>query len=152
VTGDAKRFDERAVVFARNRLVPGTQEFETFYKENPEWEEIDTKRRAKGNALGKFGDIDAPNEKSNVAAMVALRYFAADMAKEESVKPEQGLFFKGHKEKVSPETATKWIKGYTKYLGASLVGIAELDPLWVYSHTGTIYKSKWERRLVPMGS
>jgi reductive dehalogenase len=144
VVGDAKRFDERKVVFARNRLIPGSKEFEQFYKENPDLAKVDAERRTKGQSLGTYGSIDAPNEKPNVSAMVALRYFGAHMAKPDIIRPKQAPFFKGHKEIMSPEAAAEMVKGYARHLGADLVGIAELDPLWVYSHTGTIYQEKWD--------
>jgi hypothetical protein len=144
VVGTAMRMDEREVVFARNRLVPGTKEFETFYRQHPEYKEFDDKRREKGLSLGTYGCIDAPSEKPNVAAMVALRYFGAHMAKPDIINPQQAPFFKGHKEMMRPGEATERIKGYTKHLGADLVGIARLDPLWTYSHKGTIYREMWD--------
>jgi hypothetical protein len=54
IGGEVKRFDEREQVFARNRsLPPGSKEHETFYKEHPEYEAYDTRRRKKGGPLGR---------------------------------------------------------------------------------------------------
>ena len=41
------RFDERDIMFARVRLQPGTERFETYYRENPEKKIPDDKFRAK---------------------------------------------------------------------------------------------------------
>lgn len=144
VVGNVKKVDEREVVFARNRLVPGSKEFKTFYQQHPEHKAFDDKRRKKGLSLGTYGCIDAPNEKPNVSAMVALRYFGAHMAKPDIVSPKQAPFFQDYKAKMSPEEATERVKGYTRHLGADIVGVAKLDPLWVYSHKGTIYREKWD--------
>ena len=144
VSGSVERVDERTVVFARNRLVPGTKEFDAFYNEYPQFKEKDDKRRQKGSVLGTYGCIDAPNEKPNVSAMVALRYFGAHMARPDIVRPEQGPFFKGFKAELSPAEATERVKGFARHLGAALVGVAKLDPKWVYSKIGCIYKENWD--------
>ena len=43
-----------------------------------------------------------------------------------------------------PEEATRRVKGFTKKLGADLVGIAQINPNWVYSHRGEIFNENWE--------
>lgn len=144
VSGKVERVDERTVVFARNRLVPGTQEFDAFYNEYPHYKEMDDKRRQKGSVLGTYGCIDTPNEKPNVSAMVALRYFGAHMARPDIVRPKQGPFFKGYTAELSPDEATERIKGFARHLGAALVGVTKLDPKWVYSKIGCIYKENWD--------
>jgi reductive dehalogenase len=144
VVGDVQRFDERKVVFSRVRYQPGMKEYDQFYAENPELFDRDEKRRAKGFVLGTFGSIDAPHEKPNVAAMIGLRYFGAQMGSPEVVRPVQAPFFKGHREVMSLEKGAELVKGYARHLGADLVGIARLDPRWVYSHVGTIQRDGWD--------
>jgi reductive dehalogenase len=144
VCGNVERVDERTVVFARNRLVPDTREFDAFYKEYPQFKAADDKRRQKGSVLGTYGCIDAPDEKPNVSAMVALRYFGAHMAGPDIVRPRQGPFFKGFKADMSPAEATCRVKGLARHLGASLVGVAKLDATWTYSKIGCIYKQNWD--------
>jgi hypothetical protein len=47
--GEAKRFDERDHVFARNRaLRPGSEQYRAYYEAHPERETYDAQRRAKG--------------------------------------------------------------------------------------------------------
>ena len=144
IVDDVKRFDERRVVFARVRYQPGTKEYAQFYEDNPDLFEIDEKRRAAGSLLGTYGSIDSPNQTENVSAMVALRRFGAQMAKPEIIRPAQAGCFSNHKVSMSPQAAAARIKGYAKHLGASLVGITLLNPEWIYSHIGTIYKENWD--------
>ena len=39
---------------------------------------------------------------------------------------------------------TTRVKGYATNIGADLVGIAEINPNWVYSHRGEIFHENWE--------
>ncbi|MGD9077403.1 MAG: reductive dehalogenase, partial [Desulfobacteraceae bacterium] len=43
-----------------------------------------------------------------------------------------------------PEEATLRVKGYALNVGADLVGIAEINPLWTYSHRGEIFYQNWD--------
>lgn len=45
---------------------------------------------------------------------------------------------------MKPEDATQRVKGYAKHLGADLVGITGVNPLWFYSHRGEIFHENWE--------
>ncbi len=45
---------------------------------------------------------------------------------------------------INPWEATERIKGFTFHLGADLVGICRVNPLWVYSHRGEIFYNNWE--------
>jgi hypothetical protein len=45
----------------------------------------------------------------------------------------------------SPEEATDRVKGLALSLGANLVGIAEINSLWVYSTRGHIKDDNWDR-------
>jgi reductive dehalogenase len=66
----------------------------------------------------------------------------------EKVKPVPHPFLKeklnSKKVELSPEEATERVKGYARHIGADLVGIAEINPLWVYSHRGEIFNENWE--------
>ncbi len=63
IVGNARRFDEREQVFARERSIrPGSAEYETFYRSHPELEQLDAERRAAGGILGTPGAIDRPGE------------------------------------------------------------------------------------------
>jgi hypothetical protein len=138
IVGDVKRQDERGIVFARNdHLKPGTDEYREFYEKHPDLEENDAKRRQMGlGALGSAqGSIDKPYEEPNVAVVTATAVTAHNLAAPYTVKPRSFLPLR---EKLTPlpEKSTERIKGYAKYLGADLVGITEINPLWTYSHRG----------------
>jgi reductive dehalogenase len=145
VVGSVARVDERTVVFARNRLIPETEPYRSFYKNHPEYLQVDEERRKHGSVLGTFGAIDTPREKPNVSAMVALRYFSAGLSDPQTVTPAQAPFFQGYREEMTPAKATQRIKGYARHLGAALVGVARLDRRWVYSHRGTVFQRKWDQ-------
>jgi reductive dehalogenase len=59
------------------------------------------------------------------------------------VKPAVQKNFLGNKTALSPEEATMRVKGYVRSLGADLVGIAEIDRLWAYSHRGEVWQEDW---------
>ena len=133
IVGEVKRWDERAIVFARNRyLQPGTEEYQEFYSEHPEWEESDARRREKGGPLGAMGSIDHPHEGPNRAALLASGLLTMQLATPDKVKLQP----RGPGLDLGPEEATERVKGYARHVGADLVGIAELDPRWIYSHRG----------------
>jgi len=133
IVGEVKRWDEREIVFARNRyLQPGTEEYETFYSEHPEWEEGDAKRRKKGGPLAAMGAIDHPREGPNRAAFMASGLLAMQLATPDKVKLQP----RGPSLELSPEEATERVKGYARHVGADLVGVTEIDSRWTYSHRG----------------
>ncbi len=145
IIGDVKRHDEREIVFARNRSIrPSSEQYRLFYKEHPEYEEYDAKRREKGGPLGHPGTIDTPNEGLNVAAALASLSIPNYLSTPDKVMPETHPGLRGKKISLSPEEATQRIKGYTKILGADLVGITEVNTLWIYSHRGEIFYENWE--------
>jgi reductive dehalogenase len=135
ILGEVEKWDERAIVFARNEyLQPGSKEYEEFYEKHPEWEEADAKRRKVGGLFGATGKLDEPQEAPNRAAwnaslMLAFQLGTPDKVELEPQAPSTDL---------TPEDATQRVKGYAKSVGADLVGVAELDPRWVYSHRGMV--------------
>ena len=145
IIGDVKRHDEREIVFARNRSIrPSSEQYRVFYKEHPEYEKYDAERRKKGGPLGHPGTIDTPNEGLNVAAALASLSIPIYLSTPDKVMPETHPGLRGKKISLSPEEATQRIKGYTKTLGADLVGITEVNPRWIYSHRGEIFYENWE--------
>jgi len=145
IVGDVKRFDERMQVFARNRAFPpGSDQYRQFYKEHPELEESDAQRREKGGPLGQIGLIDRPNERPNVAATMASLSIPFNLSHPQIVNPQAHPEFRGKNVNLTPEEATIRVKGYAMNTGADMVGIAEINPLWIYSHRGEIFRGNWE--------
>lgn len=149
IAGDVKRYDEREIVFARNRsLRPGSEQYEIFYREHPEFKEFDDLRRAKGGPMGPSGAIDSPNEDPNVAMMLASLNVPHYLSDPEKVTPLPHISLSGKLAKkrieLTPEDATIRVKGYARRLGAALVGITEINNNWIYSRRGEIFHENWE--------
>ena len=145
IVGEVEGFDEREQVFARNRVLPpGSEQYRAFYSEHPQWEERDAKRRERGGPLGTPGKIDKPHEGPNVAALFASFSIPSYLGSSHIVQPKAQPYF--HEERISqsPEEATSRVKGFALHLGADLVGIAEINPLWVYSRRGEIFWDNWD--------
>lgn len=153
---EVKRFDERAQVFARNRaLHPGSKEYAAFYREHPEFEVFDAKRREKGGPLGAIGSIDGARGRLNVEATLACVSIPQAFSTPDKYKPQpvsnpmyqsraDRTEIEDRKYPLSPEEASERIKGFALSLGADLVGIAKIDPRWIYSHKGEIFNENWE--------
>ncbi len=52
--------------------------------------------------------------------------------------------FNAQRVAMTPEAAAGRVKGYALSLGADLVGITEINPLWIYSNRGEIFKDNWD--------
>lgn len=145
VVDEVAKTDEREHVFARNRsLKPYSEQYKQFYKKHPHMEQGDANRRAKGGPIGTPGIIDRPNGGSNVAATLASLNMSHYLSDLEKVKPKAHMHCQGNKIELRPGEASARIKGYTRQLGACMVGIAKINPLWVYSHRGEIFHENWE--------
>lgn len=145
IAGEVKRVDEREIVFARNRSIrPGSSEYDIFYKEHPDLEVHDAKRRERGGPLGQLGSIDKPDEGPNAAATLACLSIPLHLSTPREVKPAPHPFVKGQEITLTPELATRRVKGFALHLGADLVGIAEINPLWLYSRRGEIFHDNWQ--------
>ena len=145
IVGDVKRADERDIVFARNRsLRPGSEQYKAYYAMKPDLEQSDAARRGKGGPLGRPGLIDKPKDRPNVAAAMASLAIPLFLSAPEEYNPSAHPECKGQQIKISPEEASERIKGYTLNLGANLVGITEINPLWIYSKRGEIFHENWK--------
>ncbi len=145
IVGEVRRQDEREIMFARNRsLPPGSEQYQRFYEAHPEYEEYDSARRAKGGPLGRPGTIDKPGERPNVAATFASLSIPMFLSTPEKVAPKPLPIFPDQPAELDPDTASRIVKGYTKNLGSDLVGITEINPLWIYSHRGEIFHENWD--------
>lgn len=149
ICGEVKRFDEREQVFARNRAIrPGSEQYDIFYREHPEYEAFDTKRRERGGPIGHLGIIDRPHGDANAAMTLAGQSMCLYLSSPEKVTPKPHFSLRERlargRVEISAEDATVKVKGYARHLGAALVGITELNPLWLYSRRGEIFHENWE--------
>jgi reductive dehalogenase len=137
---EVERFDERDIVFARNRSLPaGSDVYKRYYAVHPDKEAKDAERRAKGGPLGRPGSIDKgyrPNV-SMIRAGFELPAFLGPHALAEP-PPESSPA------EMDPAEATRIVKGFARRLGAALVGVCRVRPMWTYSHRGEIFYDNWE--------
>jgi len=145
IVGDVKRYDERQIVFARNRSLPAdSPQYKQFYSDHPQYETPDAVRRQLGGPLGRPGAIDKPKDRPNVAASMASLSIPVHLSTPEKFHPAAHPEFKGQRVALDPVTAGKRVKGYALEIGADLVGITALNPLWIYANRGEIFHENWQ--------
>jgi reductive dehalogenase len=145
IVGEVKRFDEREIVFARNRSIrPGSEEYKAFYASHPELEAYDAKRRERGGPLGQLASIDGQSGSPNAAAAMAPTSIPQFLSSPVLIWPKAHPALGDKKIDVSPSEASLRVKGFALNAGADLVGITEINPLWIYSHRGEIFHENWE--------
>jgi reductive dehalogenase len=138
--GEVGRFDERDVVFARNRsLPPGSDTYRRYYAAHPEKEAKDAERRAKGGPVGRVGAID-DGHRANVAMIEACFDMPPVFGPLAEASPPEGA----QPAKMAPEKASMIVKGLARHLGAALAGVCRVNPSWAYSHRGEIFYGDWD--------
>ena len=124
----AKRIDERDIMFARARLLPGSDCYQAYYTLRPEYEASDNLFRSQPGLLSS----DAKYADPLLFAMPEAS-FALTEAMHAVVEGEPAA------QKISlPENPvrTEFIKSLAHYFGALDVGVTTLKPEHVYSHIG----------------
>jgi reductive dehalogenase len=122
----AERVDERDTMFARSKLREGTDEYIEYYKMRPENKITDDKIRAMPELLSPGGKFY-----NTIRAKFIESLFKIEKSRINEVDGDVSP----DKISISPEEANKMIKQFTLQLGADEVGIAELNPNYIYSHT-----------------
>ena len=121
------RVDEREIIFARARLIPGSTEYESYYRDHPEHQSQDDSSRNKPGILSpNSSHMDLLH-----AAAAGASFFLTDALREavdDQVAPE--------KVAISPETGTRTVKYLANYYGALDCGITNLKSAHIYSHIG----------------
>lgn len=119
------RTDERDIPFARMRYLPGSREYQDYYKRHPERESFDAMLRA----MPPLGDVATPTHNPFVTPVVdGLFTLIAQW------HPLTDVPATCAPTKDTPETFTKWAKGLTLELGASAVRTHTLTSEHYYSH------------------
>lgn len=138
VVEKVNRVDERDIVFARLRLTPDNAPYyRTYYDKHTEIETADAKRREIG-LLGILGSID--NAYQPNAAMVHASFDIPDiLGSHAKASPEE----KENRKVWNPVMAADLVKNYARHIGADMVGICKVNPMWVYSHRGEIHYGNW---------
>jgi ferredoxin len=119
------RVDERDIMFARARLLPGSERFEEYYQRKPDKKALDDKFRTRPGLLKKGSTYFDPYMFSAAeASFEAVGTFQAIIDREPA--PEQA--------RIDPEGI--FIKRWSRKLGAVSVGVTELKDYHLYSHLG----------------
>lgn len=135
------RIDERDTMFSRNELKPGSDNFIDYYKRNPDKKAPDDDWRNKAGLL-----------KPGSSQYNPIQFAAADASFEtiEAMKHEVDGPVNIETVEVLPNDITKFIKEWTKKLGALDVGITQLQDYHIYStggraaRYGKVYKKQHE--------
>jgi len=131
IVAKQSKTDEREAIFHRIwRLEPGMSEFKQFYHNHPELKEIDEKIRDLPGLEGKDADTyHSETTPFNAAIFDVKKKIFRDLDWE----PDP---LEGKKIDIEPDQCSKRIKGFSKFLGADLVGITRLNQAYVYSNIG----------------
>ncbi|MFH1049631.1 MAG: 4Fe-4S dicluster domain-containing protein [bacterium] len=135
--GEAERIDERDTMFARSYLKKDTENYNTYYSMHPERKIIDDKIRAAPELLSVGGKFYDEFRSAYIKTLFDI---------EESRISEVSGVVNTSKIEISTLDATKLIKELTIHMGADEVGIANLNPNYIYSHSA-IGNAPWGSRI-----
>jgi ferredoxin len=122
-----RRFDERDIMFARARLQPGSEEFDSHYARRPEHRAGDDRTRALPGLL-------SPDAEKFELVMFATAEACFEITEQLRLMVD-GTVAERRVEK-PPDEWTAVLKKLMRFLGAVDVGVAPLRPYHVYSHVG----------------
>ena len=123
----SRRVDERDIMFARGRLVPGSPEYELYYAMRPENQAGDDNTRALPGLLSEKAQLFEPLAFASATASFDLTEAVREHV-DGKVAPEPV--------ERTPEIWTAAIKELALSHGALTAGITELRPYHVYTHVG----------------
>ncbi len=129
----SKRVDERDTMFARSYLMQDSNEYNVYYQMHPENKKIDDKIRALPKLLSSGSKYYNEYHSNYVRSLFDI---------EESRVDEVDGTVNPHKKIIDDIEASKLIKEITLHLGADEVGIALLNPNYIYSNSA-IGPEKW---------
>ncbi len=119
--------DERDVIFAREEYAPGSPQYEAYYARHPDKKAIDDSMRATPELLAPGGRFYDPIESGRIDSLFdVIRTLTTGVDGEIAAA----------RTATDPARLSADIKALTRRLGAADVGIARLNPMFVYSHVG----------------
>ena len=121
------RVDERDIMFARARLLPGSERFEEYYRRKPDKKALDDKFRTRPGLLSEGSTYFDPYMFSAAEAS-----FAA-VGSFQTIIDQEPASERIH---TNADRITEFIKQWGKKLGAVSVGVTELRDYHLYSHLG----------------
>lgn len=121
------RVDERDIMFARHRLIPGSPEYQDYYSRHPEKKSLDDRIRAAPGLLApgtqSFHPLAFPAAQASFSVITTMY-------------PEVEGQAAAKKTPVAPKRATRFVKHLAQHYGAHAVGITELQNYHIYTHIG----------------
>ncbi|MEW6411723.1 MAG: reductive dehalogenase [Candidatus Zixiibacteriota bacterium] len=122
-----RRVDERDVIFSREEYTPGSDKYEQYYSTRPEYKDIDDRMRKLPELLAPGGKYYHPQRSPYTDAVFeTIRSLTTKV--DGDISPNQIT--------LDADSTTRLIKEVVLAAGASEVGIARLNPMYVYSHVG----------------
>jgi len=122
-----ERVDERDIMFAREEYQPGTKQYQNYYAMRPEYQKIDDNIRKLPPLLAPGGKYYHPDASKRIGAIFDTIGTMTTRV-DGNVAPDPA--------DLNPISATDLIKHLARDLGVAEVGVAELNPMYVYSHVG----------------
>jgi len=122
-----ERVDERDIMFAREEYEPGTEKYDEYYKMRPEYKEIDDRLRELPRLLapgGKYFDAIRSPRIRELFQQINTLTTQVDGEVARVARPVDSI------------RITEEIKRRVVQAGADDVGVAILNPMFVYSHVG----------------
>ncbi len=135
-TPSGERVDERDVIFSREEYRTGSKKYVRYYARRPELQRTDDRIRALPELLAPGGKYYEPARSRYTRAIFeVIEGLLEKVDGPVAAPPSAG---KGEDEAgpAALAAATADIKALALHLGAAEVGIARLDPAFVYSHVG----------------
>jgi len=122
-----RRIDERDTIFAREEYHAGTEKYEIYYAKHPEFKEIDNKIRNLPELLSPGGRYYDSIRSKYISSVFDIIETLGDKV--------DGSISTASRE-IDASSITNTIKELTINMGADDVGIASLNPAFIYSHVG----------------
>jgi reductive dehalogenase len=121
ITGPIPRFDDRNTAFSRGRSGPNGSKYDLMHQKSVE----NIKKGIRGKSILDHGLWAAGR---TVDYVLRRTQYGRETA------PKFNQEFKA--DHLNPAELTGVVKNVARWLGADLVGVAELNPTWLYSHWG----------------
>lgn len=125
---EVARIDERDIMFSRVTRVEGTDEYNDYYRRNPEKKKIDDAIRAmppmNGDTTKFYDPLNSPMVDAAFGFLSDIRGLVD--GPDSAEKKVDAL----------PEEFTERLKGLAQLYGAKLTGVALLDESYYYTHRG----------------
>ena len=122
-----RRVDERDIMFARARLEPGSESFESYYQNHPEHRQSDDQTRALPGLLAANAPLAEP---------VAFGAAKASFAITEALRHEVDGPLEDERLERPAAAMAATLKDLAVRHGACDAGITRLEPYHVYTHVG----------------